>query len=191
MAKKGYTTINAIEGITGSLTDAQQKRALTLMEAAELHLDGEIGRGWLVGVQTQEAHFNPTEYLNLAYWPVASVTAVYGRSGLGETEETLTADDDYEVVDLAAGQIRLVSPASWDRIRVTYTPVDTVPADVGQACAELVAQWLQPTLRPGSYGLDSYSLPDLSVKFSRSHVQAPAPPFVQRVIDRYREPVHK
>ena len=179
-----------VQGITGDLTSAQLSRAEQLIESAETYLDGEMGRAWLVGAQTQEAHFEPAEYLSLRYFPVTTVTAVYGRAGLGETEETLTADEDYEAQDLDAGIVRLVSPGSYDRIRVTYTPDDAVPADVAQACAELVAAWLGPTLRPGSYGLDSYSLPDLTVKFSRAHVQAAAPPMVRSVIERYREPVH-
>ena len=190
MAKKGYCTVDEVEGITGDLTAAQQTRADSLIEAAETHIDRETNRAWLEGVQTQEAHLLPAAYLTLDYFPVASVTAVYGRLGLGEDETTLTVDVDYEVVDLASGQIRLVSPGSYDRIRVTYTPVDTVPADISQACAEIVAQWMQTSLRPGSYGLDSYSLPDLTVKFARSHMGTAVPPFVQSVIEHYRIPVH-
>lgn len=190
MAAKGYCRIGDITTITGDLTAVQLARATELIETAETYLDGETGRAWLVGTQTQEAHFYPAPFLHLDYWPVTSVTAVYGRTSLGEAEETLTADDDYEVQDLAAGIIRLTSPGSWDRIRVTYVPQDTVPTDVARATAELVAAWLQPMLQPGSFGIDSYSLPDLTVKFSRSHYQASAPPLAQQVIDRYRVPVH-
>lgn len=190
MTAKGYCTIGEVTAITGDLTAAQMARAQDLIAAAETYLDGEMGRAWLVGTQTQEAHFYPATFLQLDYWPIGSVTAVYGRTSLGETEETLTADDDYEVQNLAAGIIRLTSPGSWDRVRVTYVPVDTVPEDVRLAAAELVASWLQPSLQPGSFGVDSYSLPDLTVKFSRSHYQAAAPPLAQRVIDRYRVPVH-
>lgn len=190
MTAKGYCTIGEVTAITGDLTAAQMARAQDLIAAAETYLDGEMGRAWLVGTQTQEAHFYPATFLHLDYWPIGSVTAVYGRTSLGETEETLTADDDYEVQNLAAGIIRLTSPGSWDRVRVTYVPVDTVPEDVRLAAAELVASWLQPSLQPGSFGIDSYSLPDLTVKFSRSHYQAAAPPLAQRVIDRYRVPVH-
>lgn len=190
MAAKGYCTVSDVTEITGELTAVQNYRAASLIERAEDWLDGEIGRGWLVGVQTLEAHFIPARYLHLAYWPVASVSAVNGRTSLGETETALTVDVDYEVQDLKAGIIRLVSPASWDRIRVTYTPVDAVPGDVALACAELVANWMQPTMRPGTYGLDSYSLPDLTVKFARSHVQSDAPPFVRQVVERYRDSVH-
>lgn len=190
MATKGYCNLSDIVAITGDLTPAQSVRAAALIEAAENFFDGETNRAWLVGTQTQEAHFLPAKYLHLDYWPVASVTAVYGRASLGEDEETLTVDDDYEVEDLAAGTIRLTSPGSWDRVRVTYVPDDSVPADVVRAVAELAAAWLQPTLQPGSFGIDSYSLPDMSVKFSRSHYQAAAPPLARQVIDRYRSPVH-
>lgn len=190
MAAKGYCTMGDITAITGELTALQAARAQDLIETAETYIDGETGRAWLVGTQTQEAHFRPARFLQLDYWPVTSVTAVYGRTTLGEAEETLTADDDYEVEDLAAGIIRLTSPASWDRVRVTYVPNDSVPADIARATAEIVAAWMQPSLQPGSFGIDSYSLPDLTVKFSRSHYQQAAPPLAQHIIDRYRVPVH-
>lgn len=190
MAAKGYCTAADVEELVGqSLTPQQLGMAARLIERAEVYLDGEMGRGWLEGAQTQEAHFNPAELLLLDYFPIDSVTAVYGRSDLGEDETTLTVDEDYEVQDLQAGIVRLIYPRDHDRVRVTYEPSDSVPADVKQAAAELVAGWIQPALRPGTWGLDSYSLPDLTVRFSRSHYQQD-PPTVQRVISRYRVGVH-
>lgn len=190
MAAKGYCTLADVTAITGDLTAVQSARAASLIEAAEAYIDGELGRGWLTGTQTQEAIYLPYDYIKLRYWPVTSVTAVYGREGLDDTEETLTANDDYEAQDLSAGIIRLCYPGHYDRIRVTYVPNDAVPDDITLATADIVAAWMLPTIQAGSYGLDSYSLPDLSVKFSRSHYQQPVPPLARAIIDRYREPVH-
>lgn len=189
MAVKGYCTVAQVAAIAGELNAAQAARAAQLIEAAEVHLDTQIGRGWLVGAQTQEATYSPAHFVFLHYWPVASVATVYGRSGVDAVEATLTATTDYEVESLASGRIHILYPHLYDRIRVTYTPDDAVPANVSQACAELAAHWLQPTLRPGTYGLDSYSLPDLTVRFARSHIGTAVPPFVENVIDYYRTPV--
>lgn len=191
MAAKGYITADDVaDFLARILTPAQEAQCDKLIERMETYVDEETRRGWLVGVQTNEAHQVDSQNVFLIFAPVASVTSVVGRAGLGETETTLTVDIDYEVMDLANGHIRLVNPGNYDRVRVTYTPVDTLPADLVQACIEIVANWLQPSLRPDSYGLDSYSLPDLTVRFARSHVQEVVPPLAMLVIDRYRYPVH-
>lgn len=191
MAAKGYCEVEDVaELLARTFTDAQQARCAKLIENLEVDIDEATGRGWLAGVQTDETHFVNSQNVFLKYAPVASVATVKGRSGLGETETTLTVDEDYEVMDLGNGHIRLVSPGNYDRVRVTYTPVDTVPGDLVEAMIEYVAARMQTTLRPDSFGLDSYSLPDLTVRFARSHVQQETPPFPQRIIDRYRWPVH-
>lgn len=189
MTAKGYCTVADVAAITGELTTAQAARAVTLIETAETYIDGQIGRGWLEGERAEEATYYPARYLSLEYWPVESVELVEGRPP-GGVDAELTEGTDYEVRDLAAGLIRLETPAAYDRILVTYVPVNAPPADIKLATAEIVAAWMLPALQPGSYGLDSYSLPDLSVKFSRSHYQQAAPPLAQQVIDRYREPRH-
>jgi len=189
MMAKGYCTTDEVSGFLGvTFSGAHAVQCDALIEAAELEFDGETNRGWLVGVQTLEAHpvvnYSPNVWLK--YAPVASISAVKGRSALGETETDLVADTDYEVVDLNTGHIRLVHPSLYDRVRVTYTPVATVPADIRQAIIELVAARLMPTLAPGTYGLDSVTLPDYAVKYSRAHVQVAYPPTTQRAIDRWR-----
>lgn len=190
MAAKGYCEVEDVEALLQrTFTTAQSAQCAKLIERMETFVDEETGRAWLTGAQTDEAHFVNSQNVFLKYAPVASVATVKGRSGLGEAETTLTVDVDYEVMDMALGKIRLVYPNSYDRIRVTYTPVDTVPADLVQACVEIVANWMQPTLQPGSFGLDSYSLPDLTVRFARSHVQQIAPPLAMKVLERYRWPV--
>lgn len=160
-----------------------------MIPAAEAFINNWTGRAWELAAQSLEAHYAPDYLLMLGYFPVASVSAVKGRAGLGETETDLTEGTDYEVRDLESGIVYIVSPGSYDRIRVTYTPETAVPADITLACAEIVANWMQPALRPGSYGLDSYSLPDLSVKFARSHVQETAPPMATAILNKYTIPV--
>lgn len=191
MAAKGYCTVKNIADFLGlEMTAAQAVQCQSLIERAENYIDNETGRGWLVGPQTDEAHFlGQGRWVFLRYAPVASVTAVTGRTGPGETEETLTLNEDYEVRDLETGLIRLLVNG-YDRILVDYTPVASVPGDLVQAAIELVANWLQPHLQTGSFGLDSYSLPDLTVKFARSHSQEVAPPLAKMVIDSYRYRVH-
>ncbi len=190
MAAKGYCTAqNVADFLARTFTAAQTTHCNNLIERAEVYIDEETGRGWLVGAQTDERHYVDDRNVFLRYAPVASVTTVTGRTGLGEAEEELTADSDYEVRDLESGLIGLFTTA-YERLLVDYTPVNEVPLDIKQACIELVATWIGPHLQPGSYGLDSYSLPDLTVKFARSHVQEVAPPTVQRILDRYRYVVH-
>lgn len=188
MAAKGYCTAQDVEELLGlSFTAAQQYQADNLIERAETWIDTYTNRGWLVGVQTNEEHYTPaSNELWLKYAPVDSVASVAGRDGVGESETVLTVDDDYEVRDLNNGLIWLVYPNSYDRVRVTYTPTASVPGDITQAALELVAAWMQPSLSPGSFGLDSYSLPDLTVRFARSHVQAAMPPTVTAILDMYR-----
>lgn len=191
MAAKGYcTTIDIGDFLAVDLTTAQTSQAEALIEQAESVIDRETGRAWLTGAQTDEEHYYPKNYIHLKYAPITTVTSVTGRSGIGENEETLTVNDDYEIRDTDTGLLYLVYPSSYDRIRVDYTPVATVPAAIKMACVEIVANWLQPHLQPGTFGLDSYSLPDLTVKFSRSHVQNPLPPNAQRILEMYRYRTH-
>lgn len=190
MAAKGYCTVQNVAEFLGlTLTAAQVVQCQARIEQAEAFIDGECNRAWLMPAQTDEAHYWPDYQVYLRYAPVASVEAVTGRTRLGGTETTLTVNQDYEVRDLEAGLVHLVSPRRWERIMVDYTPAAGTPADIQRACMELVATWMLPSLQPGVFGLDSYSLPDLTVKFSRSHFQEVAPT-VQQVIERYRFRVH-
>lgn len=194
MAPKGYCIPGDVADFMGiAFTAAQEVLAEKLIEQAEAMVDIETARAWLTGALTDEAYYRQNFRLGnlyLRYAPVASVTTVKGRSGLGVAETTLTVDVDYEVRDLSDGLIWLVYPSSYDRIRVTYTPVATVPGPIARATAELVGAWMQPSLRPETYGLASYSLPDLSVQFAREMADRSIPPTVQSILDLYRYPVH-
>lgn len=190
MAAKGYCTYADVEAFLGKTFSAGQQTLCTgQIERAEVMIDQWTNRGWLVGAQTNEAFYWPPNHIFLRYAPVTSVGTITGRAQLGETEVTLVADTDYEVRSLEDGRVYLVTPSSYDRILVDYTPVASVPGDIKQACIEIVANWMQPALS-GSFGLDSISLPDYSIKFARSHVQEVVPPLAMTTLDRYRYPVH-
>jgi len=190
MAAKGYCTAQDVADFLGkTFTAGQITHCNNLIERAEVDIDEETGRGWLVGVQTDERHFPINRLVFLRYAPVTSVASVTGRVALGEMEETLVSNEDYELRDPATGLILLMK-SGYERLLVDYTPVNSVPGDIKQATIELVAMRMQPHLQPGAYGLDSYSLPDLTVNFARSHVQQAMPPAVQQVIERYRYRVH-
>lgn len=194
MTAKGYCTFNDVGDFLGvTLTAGQASYATRLIETVEGLVDGVTGRGWLVGAQTDET-FRPADWPNdliyLRYTPVTTIEAVNGRTALGEADTALVVDTDYEVMDLAGGVLRLIEPDSWDRITVDYTPEDSVPAAVREATAEWAAALLQPALRPDTYGLESLSLPDLSLKFARGFNLDTAPPGVAlklSVIDDYPE----
>lgn len=194
MAGKGYCTAADVADFLGlTFTSAQEAHAVRLIEQAEGIVDLETGRAWLTGALTDEVYYWAVYRLGelyLRYAPVASVTTLKGRASLGETETTLVVDQDYEVRDLAAGLVRLLYPSFYDRVRVTYTPVATVPTPLTRAMAELVGTWMQPHLRPDTLGLDSFSLPDLSVRFARAETGLVIPPTVQSVLDLYKYPIH-
>lgn len=190
MAAKGYCTFMDVANFLGvALTASQEVYAASLIEAAENTIDIGTNRAWLTGALTDEAYYRDAFRLGklyLRYAPVSTITSIKGRAGLGDAETTLVADTDYEVLDLSDGLLRLVAPYAYDRLRVTYTPTATAPAPVARACAELVGSWMQPSLRPNSYGLYSYSLPDLTVQFAKEAALSLIPDSVQAVIDLYR-----
>lgn len=191
MAAKGYCTYTDVEEHLGlTFTAAQIAQCTVLIEQAETYLDGETNRAWLTGAITDEAYYRPGHKVYLKYVPVTSISAITGRDDLGEAETALTVDVDYEVRDLAEGYIYLEEPGDYDRILVDYTPTATVPNDIKLATVELIAGWMQPSLNGGLYGVDSYSLPDLTVKFNRAFNQSATPPVVQTIINRYRFRVH-
>lgn len=190
MAAKGYCTYSDVAAFLGlTFTSAQQTQCSALIEMTELDIDRYTNRAWLTGVQTNERFYWPEYELWLRYAPVTTLTSITGRTALGEDEDALTVDEDFEVLSLEYGLVRLISPGSYDRVLVTYTPTASTPGPIKKACIEWVATQLQSTLRVNTFGLDSYSLPDLSVKFARSHVQEAMPPSVQQTLDLYRYPV--
>lgn len=186
---KGYTDHLLVLNLLGidAASEVRIAQATALIPAAEARIDAYCHRAWLVGVQTNEAHYAPFGCdLYVLYPPCSAISAVAGRTGLTATEATLVAATDYEVQSLTAGRIRLVAPGLYDRLRVTYTPLTTIPADVQLAATMLTAHWLQTSLRQDLYGVESYRLPDLEVTYSRWSVTQDMPPSVESLLDPYR-----
>jgi hypothetical protein len=190
MEPKGYTGAGKVAAFLGVAFSAEQAaHCTTLARRAEERIDRFCNRAWLVGEQTDEAHYRPSGAVYLKYPAIESVEAVKGRAGVGADEETLALGTDYEVEDLEAGLIRLFSPLRFDRVRVSYTQADSVPGDVEQAATELVAYWMRPHLQPGTYGVQSYQLPDLQVQF-RAYAAEALPASVEALLEPHRFVVH-
>lgn len=181
-----YADVASFLGVT--LTSGQQTRATDLIASTTIDVDNETNRGWLVGVQTSERHERSRYWrqdLYVRYAPIVSVQAITGRGYLGDVETALVAGTDFELVDAEAGLLRLLYPSSWERVLVSYTPVDTVPLPIRDATAEWVAAKMLPSLRPDTYGIESYSLPDLSVRFSKTVTES-IPQNVADTLAKYR-----
>lgn len=187
--KRAYCEPTDVADFLGlEFNNAQLIQAARHIDSVTTLIDEHTNRGWQVGEQNGEQHRWPEFRLGnlyLRYTPVASIEEIRGRFTLGVDEVALVDGQDYEVVSLDDGLIRLITPTAYDQVSVDYTPVDVVPAPIRDACAEWVAARMQPMLRD-SYGLDSYSLPDLTVKFSRSMMGDGMPTSVKNVLDRYR-----
>jgi hypothetical protein len=189
MAAKGYCSTSDVSGFLGLTFSAGQiTQCSALIEAAEVAFDGETNRAWLTGAVTDETHWWPRKMVFLRYPPVATLGTVKARprTMTGLADEVLVADDDYEVIDLATGLIAIEEPFLYDRVKVSYTPVATVPADIRQALVEWVAAQMLPSLNPSTYGVERITLPDYGVQFSRAVTQGVMPPSVQAVAERYR-----
>lgn len=189
MAMKGYCRVGDVAQFLGvTLTEAQEARVESLIEAAEADMDREMNRAFLTGTISNELH-DSRRRIYLANPPVASLTSVEGRvvNDPAEAWETLVVADDYELVNATTGEVLVAAFYSYAILRVTYVPVDTVPADIREACVELVAARVQPTLNPALYGVDSVTLPDYSVRYNRAMMGGAAfPPTVADMLDRYR-----
>ncbi len=185
---KGYCTPDQVAGFLGLTFDpAQNRQCEQQIELAEKLIDSYLKHSYLVGEQADEAHYAPFgRFLYLKHPPITAVSAVKGRTGLGATETTLVAGTDYEGRDLEAGELYLVSPGSYDRIRVTYTPATTVPGDITEATIEFVAELMRPHLVPGSHGAESYRLPDLEVVYAKGVTRDAFPPRVALILDMCR-----
>lgn len=192
MAARGYTDQDQVAAYLGLVfTPAQNLQAAALIAAAEAKIDGHCHRAWLVGAQTDEEHYAPAfgRELFVRYPPITTVNMVKGRLGFLATETTLVAATDYEVRDLKSGRIWLLRPGIYDRLRVSYTPVATVPDDVQLATTILLATFLQSALRPDMFGVESFTLPDLSVKFAFWVTGQGLPPPVEVLLEDYVLPV--
>ena len=158
MPTKGYTSIQAIESVLGQALTPTASEAMTrFLPGLERFIDSKCGRAWMMGVQTDEKHWSPWYNIYLKYPPITSVATVKGRSGIGEADETLTVDDDWELRDPESGHIYISSPGAYDLVKVTYTPDATLPDDVGMLATELGAMRARLILEGTGLDVQSYS----------------------------------
>lgn len=186
MAFRGYTNPARVSDHLGlALTGVQLVTCERLIEEVEAWIDGALNRAWLLGTRANEEHYAPPARLYLRYPPVSSLTSITGRAGLGAAETTLVAGTDYELRDAAAGLVHLVSPSSYDRVRVTYVQTSTVPADITRLATELVGIGLRPLTVGMSADVRRFRLPDLEVEYAGG-INAGLPPHLQLIVDHYR-----
>jgi len=187
MSAKGYCTTAEIESFLGvTFTAGQVTQCAAQIEATEVAFDRESNRAWLTGAIVDEAHWWPARKLFVNYSPMATLTSVKGRLRGLTTDDVLVAGDDYEVIFLATGEIYIFYPQLYNRIKVSYTPVATVPADIRQAIIEWVAAQMQPSLNPDSFGVEKITMPDYSIQYSKAVLQGVMPPAVAAVARGYR-----
>jgi hypothetical protein len=183
---RGYCGTSDVENYLGaSFTGTQASLCASLITRVETLIDAETGRSWLSGSVGSEVHYEPWP-LVLKNAPIVSVQQVLARSGTSEI--TLAADSDYEIEDADEGTIRLDGASAYNRFRVNYTPASAVPEPIRQACIEWTAFKMQPSLRTDVLGIESFTLPDYSVKFTREFAYGNIPTSVREVLDMYAYP---
>jgi hypothetical protein len=206
---KTYATPADVAAILGRpLTTEETARVTPLLEAATVAFDQETGQSFedatpVVG----EARTARGGDLWLWRYPVATVEAVRARAGwIGASTDTLVAGQSYDLIDAAAGRLRVSGWASvgtcgpWSAgevfYAVDYTPaLVPVPLDVADAVAQWASAWLAPTSNPGQAGVEqvSVALGELAMRFRDPSASATAtagiPPTVAPVIARYRRQV--
>lgn len=120
----------------------QEDRAMVLIAAAQSFVDDYTGRTFeATDAITGERHrvYGDAVYLHTA--PIASVERVQSRSRwVGSTAQTLILNQDYEIVSLVTGELRIGRGWYGDaELLVDYTPNQSVPADLADAVAQMVA----------------------------------------------------
>lgn len=170
MAPKGYTNHQKVANYLGTtLTAAQQAQATSLVEHAEGFIDRHIDGHWGDGAVTAEEHRPLGEFLWLNKRPIASIQTITYRGYFGGTYTTV-ATADYEIESAAFGKVFLENWASYNRVRVSYTPaaVSTLPREIELATTILVAYWLRSNLSGFDIsGISSYRIGDeIEVTFS-------------------------
>lgn len=152
MAVKGYSTQALVEDELGQPLTAAQAAYLAdpLLEQAERLIDQATGRRWLTGVITSEPYRDVRVLVVLKSYPVASIQAVSWRASLGGTETSFDLTTEVELQDADAGLLWLAGAQTYNRVLVSYTPVDAsvLTSDDGllvrRAATLLLADWLRP-----------------------------------------------
>ena len=172
-----YTTVTQVGNAYGApLTDAQSIQATEQMAAAEALIDAHTGRRWVaspVVAITSEAHALAGPEVVLRAAPVTSVQAVRAYSAASPTARALVAQQDYWLTDAARGRLTVAAWPAYARVEVDYTPAAgaaTVPPEVQEATAVLLAHWLS---EPGGVGTGAVT--GLTLGETRVQWAAPAP----------------
>jgi hypothetical protein len=121
-----------------------------------------------------------------AKWPSVDLRPIQGASScLGRRAGIDLYDNELAefLVDEATGEVRGAFSPGFKNVRVEYTAgYVTIPADIQQACARLVAVWLADSSRTA--GLESETTGDY--RFTRRVTGAALPPETVALLARYR-----
>jgi hypothetical protein len=182
MAAKGYTTATLVAQEMGrDLTAPQLDQCADLIEAAEAFIDQQTGRSWLAtSPTTAELHQPDGPVVYLKHRPVAAISSVSVRPlVVGGTDTVLVANTDYELIDATNGVLLINSLlgvtgdivrstlARGSLLKVTYTTVTPVPANVQRLTTELVANWLTRRIGGSNMaGVKSFKMPDFSIDYT-------------------------
>ncbi len=150
-----YCSVADVEAELGVTLDGDQiDRATFLISAAQDFIDEFCHRTFEASTPiTGERHRieGPTLYVRVA--PIASVERIRQTYGyVGEPPAAMTVGNDYDVINLTTGEIRLAL-YRYGEVLVDYTPAVTVPASIQDVTAQIVAQRMA-----GSVG--SSAMPD-------------------------------
>jgi hypothetical protein len=178
VAARGYTTVALVQAtLAQSLTAPQLDRCAALIEAAEHEVDRETGKMWLTTSPVSgELHTVNGPVVYLEHRPVATVTSVQIRpASVGQTQATLSAGTDYELIDAENG-ILLLSGYAYPRdiiinteytdqngflLTVSYTHTLVLDPAIQKITTDLVATWMTGTLGSDLASVQSFEVPDL------------------------------
>ncbi len=141
-----YATVEQVEEALGvELTPDQQSYATTLLDAATAWINEYCGRTFdatdAIDDERQRL-YGETVYLKVV--PVETVTAVRLRSRrIGATWTTLAVGREYEVVNLATGELRIQCTWYEAEMAADYTPAQVCPDDISDAEVQIVTGRMQ------------------------------------------------
>jgi hypothetical protein len=195
-------------GITSSADDAL---LALLQDSADAYVATYTGVNFAGGTFTEYFPGN-TEFLQLANYPVASITSVSVDPSQAFGPNTIVAASSY-VVHAERGVIQsLVGPFIavgrrpglvnadrnvWTRspraVQVIYTTATgAVPNDIKEAYAQLIGHWyrhVKTQVGTNYQNLDSQKYGDVALNYWPQQVaKAPPPPDVERLLAPYRTP---
>ena len=138
-----YCDVTSLEAYLGrALSDGESDGATAACAASTDFIDQYTGRTWQSDTITGEVHTvnGPTLTLDLA--PITAITAITARGAyVGATVRTLTAGQDYDLLDASAGLLG-TNQSDGTLLTVSYTRPATVPPSITQAANIIAAAWL-------------------------------------------------